>query len=712
MAGAQLSSKLTLDASQHNNSLRDAAKELSKYRRDVDATDKQLKAFKQQSNAAATSITNFGSQLKSGNITGAFGSFTGLLNGASLKMGALGLAIGATTTALKVSKDAFFESEANYDEWQRVVQSSESVYNGFLNSINNGDISGFLSNIDQIVSAAREAYDALDTLGTMRTIQAPKISGQEAENQRMLMMLRTGRYIAPVDGRAPSPGLKDGQKLTNEQLKILEKQYRGGTNKIVGYTRNEVGQTNKAIRAYYNKLAKENGMSETEFIEGTRNWDEFSKRMEGYQNYLKWEAEAQKRFAQQGGRGHTNFDSSNPYYEFKKWGNFRVDKTGDNSLNDLGNLIKARDQQTQQLYSTVGQGYRAINKVEKQISGGGRGGSGGGRGGSGGRSNEPVYAQGSIGWYDEQISKIQKDMKFMSDPKEIENAQKQLEELKAIKDVLMHPTHGRVFGDDANSIALLAAARTPVSPVSNNIETQLHSKIQTSGNENARFDFVNPLEELYNNKRNIFEDVVSQWNMGLIGKEKAQELLESINETLEAAGLRPIEIPVEIQDDGGMSKLANDISEYSDAISMIGQGFEIPELDIAGVIGQSIANIMLGYTKATAEAGGTLGPWGWAAFSLYGLAQVAAMVSQVRSLSGYAEGGIIQGNRTLGDYNLARVNSGEMILNGRQQSNLFNLIDSGRMVNSNMGGQVTFYVHGKDLKGVLSNYDNKMDKVK
>ncbi len=710
MAGAQLSSKLTLDASQHNNSLRDAAKELSKYKRDVDATDKQLKAFKQQSNAAATSITNFGSQLKSGNITGAFSSFTGLLNGASLKMGALGLAIGATTTALKVSKDAFFASEANYDEWQKVVQSSESVYNGFLNSINNGDISGFLSNIDQIVSAAREAYDALDTLGTMKTIQAPQISGQETENQRMLMMLRTGRYIAPLDGRAPTPGLKDGDKLTKEQLEIVKHQLGGGMNKIIGYNKNEITQTRKAVDAYYNKLAKENGMSYAEFRKGTSSWAEFSKKMQGYQKYLDWEAEAQKRFAKQGGRGHTNFDSSNPFRDYKKWGNFRVDKMGEGSYNELVNLIKSGNQQQAQLYATQGQMYRTFNRVDKQTSGGG---GRGGRGGSGGGgSNKPVYAQGSIGWYDEQISGIQKDMKFMSDPKEIEVAQKMLEELKAIKDALMKPTQGRVLGGDVYSIALLKAARTPVSPVSNNIEAQLHSKIQTSGNENTRFDFVNPLEELYDNKRNIFEDVVSQWNMGLIGKEKAQELLDSINETLEAAGLKPIEVPVEIQDDDGMSKLSNDIAQYSDALSTIGEGFEIPELDIAGVIGQAIANIMLGYAKASAAAGGTLGPWGWAAFSLAGLAQVAATVAQIHSISGYAEGGIIKGNRTLGDYNLARVNSGEMILNGRQQSNLFNLIDSGRIVNSNMGGQVTFYVHGKDLKGVLSNYDNKMDKVK
>ena len=95
--------------------------------------------------------------------------------------------------ALDVAKDAFFASEATGDEWGRVMDSSKSLYEGFLTSLNTGDISGFLSRIDSIVQAARAAYNELDRLGTMKTIQAPQMSAQQTENERMRMMIQTGR---------------------------------------------------------------------------------------------------------------------------------------------------------------------------------------------------------------------------------------------------------------------------------------------------------------------------------------------------------------------------------------------------------------------------------------------------------------------------------------------------------------------------------------
>lgn len=57
-------------------------------------------------------------------------------------------------------------------------------------------------------------------------------------------------------------------------------------------------------------------------------------------------------------------------------------------------------------------------------------------------------------------------------------------------------------------------------------------------------------------------------------------------------------------------------------------------------------------------------------------AGVAAVVAALASVSGaFANGGIVGGSSPSGDKLLARVNSGEMILNGAQQSRLFNFIN-------------------------------------
>ena len=71
-------------------------------------------------------------------------------------------------------------------------------------------------------------------------------------------------------------------------------------------------------------------------------------------------------------------------------------------------------------------------------------------------------------------------------------------------------------------------------------------------------------------------------------------------------------------------------------------------------------------------------------------AAVASVIAAFASMPKYATGGIVAGNSTIGDMNLARVNAGEMILNNRQQRNLFNLLNSNGTTSSN--SNVTFKI--------------------
>ena len=307
------------------------------------------------------------------------GKFT--INIDALKL--LNFGLQGTEKALEVARDAFFASEANVDEWGRIIASSEAVYDGFLTALNNGDFSGYLDHIDEIVQAARTAYDELDRLGTMRTIQGPQYSKQEAENNRMRTMLMTGTWISAADGRKAPWGLKDGDKLTPGMMRAIERQLKNGVNSLVTLTKNEIGQTGKAIDAYYNSLAKQNGMSLSEFRKGTKDWSSFSEKMAGYDAYKEWDRNARAEFARQGGQGYVDFDKNNPYAQYRKWGTFRVDKMGQNSYNDLVGLIRQQQSQTSQMYSQMGQAYRTINRVDGTtvrsiMSGGGGGGRTGG----------------------------------------------------------------------------------------------------------------------------------------------------------------------------------------------------------------------------------------------------------------------------------------------------------------------------------------------
>ena len=80
-------------------------------------------------------------------------------------------------------------------------------------------------------------------------------------------------------------------------------------------------------------------------------------------------------------------------------------------------------------------------------------------------------------------------------------------------------------------------------------------------------------------------------------------------------------------------------------------------------------------------------------------AGVAAVIAALASMSKFANGGIIGGSSYSGDKQVARVNSGEMILNKHQQGMLFNAINSGKLG----GGNVKFKIRGTDLIGVIDN---------
>lgn len=143
-------------------------------------------------------------------------------------------------------------------------------------------------------------------------------------------------------------------------------------------------------------------------------------------------------------------------------------------------------------------------------------------------------------------------------------------------------------------------------------------------------------------------------------------------------------------------------------ISQFGQMSDDKGLQTAGIIAETIANILLGYSQATAQAS-SLGPFGWAAFAIAGLAQVASMIAQIHSLSGYAEGGIVGGDSTHGDTILARLNTGEMVLNKRQQRNLFDVLDNG-----GVGGgytESTVKIKGSDLYLAIKNYKGVKNKT-
>ena len=88
-------------------------------------------------------------------------------------------------------------------------------------------------------------------------------------------------------------------------------------------------------------------------------------------------------------------------------------------------------------------------------------------------------------------------------------------------------------------------------------------------------------------------------------------------------------------------------------------------------------------------------------------ATAGALASTIASLPKFETGGVVGGSSYYGDKILARVNSGEVILNQAQQRSLLSQLESGES-----GGQVTFRIKGDVLEGVLNNHNKKMNRLR
>ena len=188
-------------------------------------------------------------------------------------------------------------------------------------------------------------------------------------------------------------------------------------------------------------------------------------------------------------------------------------------------------------------------------------------------------------------------------------------------------------------------------------------------------------------------------------------LADQINEKLAELGIDPIEIDVKT---GGVKNLEKEVTQTTDHVAGAAAAFQAlgdamgniddPGAQVAGMIAQAIGSVVAGYGAATAQAA-TMGPWAWIAFAATGLATMIATIASIKQATAgsYASGGIIPGNSFSGDNLTANVNSGELILNRAQQSNIAGQLQGNNPM-SNL--QLSTQVSGTDLRIVLNN-DNR-----
>lgn len=535
------------------------------------------------------------------------------------KFTAVGAAIGAVTGALKVAKDAFFKNEQQLDDWGRVVESSKSIYNGFLNSINNGDISGFLSNINTITEAAKAAYNAMDELATFN-----------AFNQINIQKSRTGMAEAIA-------GYRMGN-TSKEQVQASSEAYK---KELQARLEKEQENYNQAVR----EAAAQRGVP----------WGNLLQVLEGsYENYQK-KKEVQPTGERMVTRGGGMFTSTS-----------YIEKYAVNSEEKMGEALRSlNDTELDHLQSLGAQAQRTaeeIAQIEKQmarvLNGKSKGETSGGKTGGGGGGLKNVKVEQT------ELQKNQAQINTLT------------QEYVTLGDVATQQAIARKEAIQGEIHAL----------EKRNNQLKLYAE-QAQGKFQGGHVMMSNLGG------------GSQWN-----PEFADKPFLEIGEGLSDDVMAKVNL---------LAKSGNNAADAwthaSTAIGLFGSAISAikdPAAQVAATVAQAIATVAMAYAQSLAKDKGTQSNiWAFIAAAAAATISMVTTIASIHSATGYAHGGMVDGNSYSGDNVPIMANAGEVVLTKAMQSNLANQLDG-----AGLQGLGPSSVSGEQIYVVLNRYTRRSGK--
>lgn len=566
-----------------------------------------------------------------------FGETGKLAQGALLKMaGAFGVAASATEAFRKIIDS----TQSNTDKFNSAMDQAKAGVDFFFDSIAVGDFGNFFKGLDGAIDRARELYDVMDTLGDMQA------GWSDIENE---YRTKINENIAAIyDTNTP---LADRKKLMDENkqyIALLEKK-----------SRNIVAQTAEAVVATARREAQMDNVTESDvkrYLQEISMHDDpqfydYSKRRSDLEKQSKETAGA----TVSGNWGTTTI--SNPteaaviaerQLEALKANNTEMEKYY--RINELINdtkrtgIVQLRAQ-GRAIDNNISQLKRQQATVERRY--------GKERGGEGSPKVD-IVPTGSIAELEKQISAARKNFLNATTDEARRSADeliKSLESRKAFIEI------GFKYPGGVGNIQ------------------QGSSLLNTSGiKEIPDIDMSGVVQPLDYEPVSTYSDYVYE------AARKNEDLTSSLYSMGDA-----------------MSSISNIVGEGAGAwlqygasvLQAVGQGLPAILAMTAAKKAEATANAASAATGAASSVAGIpiVGP-------ILAISAVASIVAALANLPKFVTGGIVGGSSFSGDNVLARVNSGELILNASQQKNLAGALT---------GGNVRFEIEGKTLVGVLNN---------
>lgn len=573
------------------------------------------------------------------------------------KFGPLAGQIGLAVGAMDMFKRAITATEKGSDAFDRTLYTLKSSVNHFYASLTNGTgLQSFLRDLDDIKDAARAAFNALDDLDTAKMWKNNRIKKLQADIAENLVVVND-----PTASASDRKKAQQDIKVANEKIKALSVD-------LIEYMQN----------AYYTMISELAGGNLTR---ATADWlmrsreEDNGKAIREKIKQLESKYKTEKTWQTIPGGSITGYQQG--YWDVT-WQQTAEGKKAERVVTALQNFLTNTDKngiapvldiqsQINDLRIANANMERKTQKsVNKNVDGGKKS----------DKPKLPEYETGSIADLKAQLAEIDKKLENqVLSEEEINNLM--LERNNLVGDIdyyeSLRDSSQEIQGELEGEIDMWDAVTKAYKQAGldrDEILKEQEARVKWHFEQEA--ESVKVLEDALKH----LEDVASEFGdaFGSFG-----EIFESINEIFYEGESTALQY---------FSKISSGIGK------LIPQLMQIYTANQAAALAQGISS-----------ASGLMFP--------YNLAAIATVVSTIlatfASLPKFADGGIVGGNLRFGDRNIARVNAGEMILNGSQQRNLFAMLNNG---NTSASGQnVTFTLRGEELVGLINNTMNRKNRV-
>ena len=388
--------------------------------------NKEAKEFKRQQSSAFKGAGD--------DISKAFGNAIGAVT-------KLAPALSASAGALAVAKKAMQENQSITDEWARVTEGAKASWEGFVDSIVNADFGSYFSNMGRMIQQARDAADAMDTLGTTQIFSSRAMSEYELKIRQARIVIKDPNSTAE-QRKAAGRAIEEAQagKISTAQ-RLSDDYMQAFAAKLADYV------SRKGVNASASDFIEQGADGRWQIRKGSL-FDKYYGNLSTYEEAAaRYAREKQLRSPVVGSVSMGQWGSQAIYgkgnmsdAEFEELRAFV--EMSDDKLKELFGLFSSSRQELSRVYTEMTENFEYLNKAKGLTGGGSRS-----------RVGE-VFAEGSIGWVEQEVAKANKEWKSAVTEGERQAAQARLKVLQEELEVLKS---GKINTDELSGIA----ARSP-----------------------------------------------------------------------------------------------------------------------------------------------------------------------------------------------------------------------------------------------------------